>query len=159
VMFYLAVYAVMDLGAFGVVGTFSGGETDREELGDYQGLGYSHPWRAAVLSVCLLSLAGLPPTAGFMGKLFLFRAVIQAGFTTLAVLGIITVIVSLYYYFKVVTHLYMQDKGDAAPVPGTDLAVGLAGAIILAVILGLGVLPDSLLGGISSIVAALPPLR
>ena len=112
VMFYLTVYAVMDLGAFGIIGTFSGGETDLEELSDYQGLGYTHPWRAAILSVCLLSLAGLPPTAGFMGKLVLFRAVLQANFIILAVLGMVTVIISIYYYINVVIHLYMQEKGD-----------------------------------------------
>ena len=144
-MFYLAVYAVMDLGAFGIIGTFSGGETDREELSDYQGLGYTHPWRAGLLSVCLLSLAGLPPTAGFMGKLVLFRAVLQANFIILAVLGIATVIVSIYYYINVVIHLYMQEKGDSAAVPGTDLAIGLAGAVILAAILWLGIMPESLL--------------
>ena len=155
-MFYLTVYAVMDLGAFGIIGTFSGGETDREELSDYQGLGYTHPWRAAILSVCLLSLAGLPPTAGFMGKLALFRAVLQANFIILAVLGIVTAIISIYYYINVVIHLYMQEKGDGAAVPGADLAIGLAGAVILAAILWLGIMPEPLLQVISSIVAALP---
>ena len=155
-MFYLTVYAVMDLGAFGIIGTFSGGETDREELSDYQGLGFSHPWRAAILSVCLLSLAGLPPTAGFMGKLVLFRAVLQANFTILAVLGIATAIISIYYYINVVIHLYMQGKGDGAAVPGTDLAIGLAGMVILAAILWLGIMPEPLLRVISSVVAALP---
>ncbi|MGO8763444.1 MAG: NADH-quinone oxidoreductase subunit N [Desulfobaccales bacterium] len=156
VMFYLAIYAVMDLGAFGMVGTFSGGERDRDELVDYQGLGYSHPWRAGLLAVCLLSLAGLPPTAGFMGKLALFRAVLHADFIILAVLGIVTVIISIYYYINVVIHLYMHEKGEGAAVPGTDLAVGLAGAVILAAILGIGISPDSLLQVITSIVAALP---
>jgi NADH-quinone oxidoreductase subunit N len=156
VMFYLAVYAVMDLGAFGMVGTFSGGDTDREELSDLQGLGYTHPWRAAILSVCLLSLAGLPPTAGFMAKLMIFQAVLQANFIVLAVLGMVTVIVSIYYYVNVVVHLYMQEKGDAATVPGSGLAIGLAGAIILVAILGLGIMPESLLSVISSIVQALP---
>jgi len=155
-MFYLAVYAVMDLGAFGIVGTFSGEDTDREELSDYQGLGYTHPWRAAVLSVCLLSLAGLPPTAGFMGKLALFRAVLHAKFITLAVLGMVTVIISLYYYINVVIHLYMQEKGEGAAVPGTDLAIGLAGFVILAAILWLGIMPEPWLRVISSIAAALP---
>ena len=155
-MFYLTAYAVMDLGAFGIIGTFSGGETDREELSDYQGLGYSHPWRAGLLSVCLFALAGLPPTAGFMGKLVLFRAVLQANFTILAVLGIATAIISIYYYINVVIHLYMQEKGEAAAVPGTDLAIGLAGMVILAVILWLGIMPEPLLQVISSVVAALP---
>ena len=155
-MFYLTAYAFMDLGAFGIIGTFSGGAADREELSDYQGLGFSHPWRAAILSVCLLSLAGLPPTAGFMGKLALFRAVLQANFTVLAVLGLVTAIISIYYYMNVVIHLYMQEKGDGAAVPGAGLAIGLAGAAILATILWLGLMPEPLLRVISSVVAALP---
>jgi NADH-quinone oxidoreductase subunit N len=156
VLFYLAIYAVMDLGAFGLVGTFSGGDTDREELSDYQGLGYTHPWRAGLLSVCLLSLAGLPPTAGFMAKLLIFRAVLQANFIILAVLGIATVVVSIYYYINVVVHLYMHEKCDCPPVPGADLAIALAGVIILTAILWLGIMPESLLSVISAIVQALP---
>ena len=110
-MFYLAVYAVMDLGAFGLIGSFSGaGAPDLDDSADYQGLGYSQPWRAGVLAVCLISLAGLPPTAGFMGKFALFRAVLQADYVVLAVIGILTVIISLYYYFKVVVSLYMQAR-------------------------------------------------
>jgi NADH-quinone oxidoreductase subunit N len=163
VMFYLAVYAVMDLGAFGIIGTFSEGDPDLEELTDYQGLGYTHPWRAAILATCLISLAGLPPTAGFMGKLVLFRAVLQAHFITLAVLGILTVIVSIYYYINFMIHLYMHERRACAPIapacaliPPADLATGLACAVILLGILWLGVIPDSLLQVISTITAALP---
>ncbi len=91
-----------------------------------------------------------------MGKLALFRAVLHANFIILAVLGMVTVIISIYYYINVVIHLYMHEKGEGAAVPGTDLAIGLAGAVILAAILGLGIIPDSLLQVITSIVAALP---
>jgi NADH-quinone oxidoreductase subunit N len=161
VMFYLAVYAVMDLGAFGIIGTFSGGDTDLEELTDYQGLGYSHPWRAAILAICLISLTGLPPTAGFIGKLVLFQAVFHANFVILAVIGILTVIVSIYYYINFMIHLYMHERCDpSAPacvlIPPADLAIGLACAVILLGILWLGVIPDSLLQVISTIAAALP---
>jgi NADH-quinone oxidoreductase subunit N len=146
----------MDLGAFGIIGTFSKGDPDLEELTDYQGLGYTHPWRAAILASCLISLAGLPPTAGFMGKLVLFRAVLQAHFVTLAVLGMLTVITSIYYYINFVVHLYMHERGAGAPVARADLAIGLACAVILFGILWLGVIPDSLLQMISTITAALP---
>jgi NADH-quinone oxidoreductase subunit N len=155
-MFYLAVYAVMDLGAFGIIGAFSGPGGDRDELEDFHGLGYANPWRAAVLAVCLLSLAGLPPTAGFMGKLMLFRAVLQAHFPILAVVGIITVIISIYFYFKVVVHLYLHEPEGAAPVPNSGLAVGLAVGVILAAILGLGLHPDASLQMINAIAASLP---
>jgi NADH-quinone oxidoreductase subunit N len=157
-MFYLAVYAVMDLGAFGMVATFSAGEGDRDDLADYQGLGYSHPWRAAILAACLISLAGLPPTAGFMGKLVLFRAVLDLHYYVLATIGMFTVLVSIYYYMKVVVVLYMQPQAESAVIPGTDLGGHLAGAIVLGVILWLGLAPAPLLSLIADIVAAWPKL-
>jgi NADH:ubiquinone oxidoreductase subunit 2 (subunit N) len=82
--------------------------------------------------------------------------VLQANFIILAVLGIVTAIISIYYYINVVIHLYMQGKGDSAPVPGADLAIGLAGMVILGAILWLGIMPEPLLRVISSVVAALP---
>ena len=156
VMFYLAVYALMDLGAFGIIGTFSKGATDLEDLTHYRGLGYSHPWRAAILATCLISLAGLPPTAGFMGKLVLFRAVLSANFIILPVLGMLTVIISIYYYINFVVHLYMHERGSGTPVARAGLTIGLACAAILVGILWLGVIPNSFLQIISNIVATLP---
>ena len=156
IMFYLAVYAIMDLGAFGIIGTFSQAPTDLEKLTDYQGLGYSHPWRAAILATCLISLTGLPPTAGFMGKLVLFRAVLNANFITLAVVGMLTVIISIYYYINFVVHLYMHERHHRGRLPSPDVAIGLACAVIFLGILWLGVIPDSLLHVISGIYAALP---
>jgi len=144
-MFYLAVYAVMDLGAFGILGTLSGGATDLDALEEYQGLGYSRPWRAAVLTVCLLSLAGLPPTAGFMGKLVLFKAVLQGGYWLLPVIGILTVIISIYFYMKVVVYLYLHPGEAGSAVGRAEVSGTLAGAVILILLLWLGLLPGSLL--------------
>ena len=157
-MFYLTVYAIMDLGTFGLIGSFSVAQRDPDldELQDYQGLGYSQPWRAAIFAVCLISLAGLPPTAGFMGKLALFQAVIDANFVVLAVIGIITVIISLYYYMKVVVSMYMAPAPAGATVPAADFSVRLAGAVILVLILWLGLAPSPLLNLFSRFAAALP---
>ena len=156
-MFYLVVYAVMDLGVFGLIGSFSPAQADSDldRLEDYQGLGYSQPWRAGILAVCLVSLAGLPPTAGFMGKFALFRAVLNSGYPILAVIGILTAIVSLYYYFKVTVSLYMQPAGSEAAIPRCDLAVGLAGAVILLLILWLGLAPSVLFDLVARLAAAL----
>ena len=156
-MFYLVVYALMDLGAFGLIGSFSPApaDSDLDRLEDYQGLGYSQPWRAGILAVCLVSLAGLPPTAGFMGKFALFRAVLNSGYTVLAVIGILTAMVSLYYYFKVTVSLYMQPAGSGAASPRGDLAVGLAGAVILLLILWLGLAPSVLFDLVARLAGAL----
>ncbi len=144
IMFYLAVYGLMDLGAFGTVATLSGKGDDLDALEDYKGLAYSHPWRAVLLSVCLGSLAGLPPTAGFMGKFVLFRAVLEAGFVTLALIGIVTVISSIYFYFKVVVVMFMHPREGAASAASIDLFALVAGVVILALIVGLGIFPSSL---------------
>jgi len=144
-LFYLAVYAVMDLGAFGILGTMSGAGPDLDALEDLQGLGYSQPWRAAVLALCLISLAGLPPAAGFMGKLLLFKAVLQAHYVVLPVIGILTVIISIYYYLQVVVHLYMHTPGEAPASPRPEVSGALAGAVIFILLLWLGLLPGALL--------------
>jgi NADH-quinone oxidoreductase subunit N len=150
-LFYLAVYALMDLGAFGMLGTLSETREDLDELGDLQGLGYSHPWRSAILAVCLLSLAGLPPTAGFLGKLLLFWAAIKSGFVILAIIGVVTVMISIYYYFKVLVSLYMRTAFRELVIPEVDFAVRLASAVIFLAILWLGVNPTSLLAVIDRI--------
>jgi len=155
-MFYLAVYAVMDLGAFGILGTLSGEAADLDALEDYQGLGYSRPWRAAVLAVCLIALAGLPPTAGFMGKLVLFKVVLQARYVVLPVIGILTVIISIYFYLKVVVYLYLRPGGEGPAIPPAEISGVLAGAVILLLLLWLGLLPGSVLTLVGRIVGAGP---
>jgi len=152
-LFYLAVYSVMDLGAFGMIGALSEKWADLDELADCQGLGYSHPWRSAVFTVCLLSLAGLPPTGGFLGKVMLFWAVLKADYPVLAVIGAVTVIISIYYYFKVVVSFYLRPASHEPAIPAADFAVRLAGAVIFLLILWLGVNPAPLLTAIHHIAA------
>jgi len=159
-IFYLVVYAVMDLGAFGLIGTLSPAtaKPDLDDLTDYQGLGYSQPWRAGLLAICLIAMAGLPPTAGFMGKFALFRAVLHADYVVLAIIGILTAIISLYYYFKVSVFLYMRPAGRETVLPRSDLCVGLAAILILTLILWLGIMPSAIFNLIERIAATLSPL-
>jgi len=102
---------------------------------------------------CLLSLAGLPPAAGFLGKLILFGAVIRAGFIILAVIGIITVIISIYYYFKVLVSMYMRPHLRELQITPADLAVHLACALIFLLLFWLGVVPSPLLSVIDRVAA------
>jgi NADH-quinone oxidoreductase subunit N len=149
IMFYLVVYALMDLGAFGTLATLSGKEEDLDALEDYRGLAYSHPWRAVLLSICLGALAGLPPTAGFIGKFVLFRAVLQAKFVVLGVIGILMVMISIYFYFKVIVVMFMHPEEKVIPAPQIDLSALLAGVVVLVLILGLGIFPSPLFGVIA----------
>ena len=146
VVFYSVVYAAMDLGAFGSVALLSPRGTDRDAIADYQGLGYSHPGRAALLTLCLFSLAGLPATAGFIGKFVIFRAALEANFIGLALLGILTAIVSLYFYLKVVVVLYMR---PAAYMPLPKEAAGdaakIAGLLVAVALFTLGLFPSAML--------------
>jgi NADH-quinone oxidoreductase subunit N len=145
IMFYLIVYALMDLGAFGTLATLSAEEEDLDALDDLRGMAYIHPWRSALLTICLISLAGLPPTAGFMGKFILFRAVLDARFVVLAAIGIVTVMVSVYFYFKVIVALFMQPVKRKFDTPDLDLSSRVAGVTIFGLILWLGLLPSALL--------------
>lgn len=149
ILFYLPVYAVMDLGAFGILGSFSVKGKDRDELSDYRGLGFAHPWRSGVMALCLVSLAGLPPTAGFVGKFLILKSVLAGGHLILASIGVLTMLVSVYYYAEVVVFLYMHPEKEAASVTPPRVWDRLAWAAVFVLILGLGVAPSSLIAYIN----------
>ncbi len=151
--FYLIVYAAMDLGAFGIIASLSEEERDRDALQNYQGLGYSRPWSSAILSFCLISLAGLPPTAGFVGKVIFFKAVLEAGVVVLAVIAISMGVLSIYPYMKVVVSLYMRPAATTT-IPAADLYEHVGGGLILLFLLLAGIAPSLLLALISRIVSA-----
>jgi NADH-quinone oxidoreductase subunit N len=156
VMFYFAAYALMDLGAFGVIATLCASpESDLDELDSYRGLGYSHPWQAALLSICLLSLAGLPPTAGFIGKFMVFKAVLQSGYSVLAAIGIASAILSIFVYLKVIVVMFMRTKTDMAVTSGFGTAARVAFAVILFGVLWAGIFPSPLQTLIARIVASI----
>ncbi len=153
VIFYSAVYAVSDLGAFGTLAILSPLGEDRDSLDDFRGLGYRYPGRAALFALCLFSLAGLPATAGFIGKFVLFQAAFGRNLIILALLGIITVIISMYYYLKVVVTLYMRAGTDEAQTLGKPGSAAVVASVVVAgIIFWLGLLPSSILNLIASIV-------
>jgi NADH-quinone oxidoreductase subunit N len=108
-LFYLVAYAITNFGAWGVVIALEKSENRGLEIGDYAGLARKHPALAAAMTVFMLSLIGLPPTIGLVGKFYLFRAVMAGGFTGLAVIGVLTSLISAYYYLRVVVIMYMRD--------------------------------------------------
>jgi NADH-quinone oxidoreductase subunit N len=116
VLFYLLAYAVTNFGAWSVVIALEGAEGKGLQLEDYYGLGKKYPVLAAAMLVFMLSFIGVPPTIGFMGKFYLFRTVLEAGYTWLAVIGVLTSLLSAYYYLRVVVNMYMR-QGDPEIYP------------------------------------------
>ena len=119
-MFYLMIYVFANVGAFGVVAAVSR-RRNSENISDLAGLARQAPVLAVAMTISLLSMAGIPPLAGFMGKFFLFSAVIDAGYLEIAVLGFVLSMVSVYYYLNVVKSMYLAEPTDERPftVAGT----------------------------------------
>jgi len=111
VLVYFIIYLFMNLGAFFVVMLISN-EINSEDIDDYKGLGYSLPFLAAMLSIFLISLVGLPPTAGFIAKLYLFIALVDAKMILVAVIALLNTVLSLYYYIRVLRNLYLSKPSE-----------------------------------------------
>ena len=146
ILFYLAAYAVTNLAAFGVIALLGSRDAANDELRDYAGLWQTRPALAALMTICLLSLGGLPPTAGFIGKWYIFSAAVSAGYYGLAIIGVLTSVVSVFFYLRVVVMMYMADRPTAAAVPPLPSGIGMAALVAsIVVIVALGVLPTPLL--------------
>jgi len=133
VMVYFVFYMLMNLGAFLIVILFAN-HIGNEDIDDYKGLGYRAPVLGVLMAIFMTSLIGLPPTAGFAGKLYLFTALIDAGYILLAVIGILNSVISLYYYFKVLRNMYIrgvEENEDKEPYEFNPGAVTLA--VLLAI--------------------------
>lgn len=116
ITFYLIVYGLMNLGAFLVVIAMSA-DGRRESFADYRGLGWRMPLLAVPMSIFMFSLTGIPPFAGFIGKVYLFKAVVARDLWWLAVIGVLNSVVSLYYYVRIVKTMYLDDPGEAPAAP------------------------------------------
>jgi NADH-quinone oxidoreductase subunit N len=145
VLFYLVAYAAVNLGGFGALAALARDGREPLSLSDVAGLADRRPVLAAALAVFLVSLTGVPVSAGFVGKFYVFNAAVDAGYVALAVVGVLMSVVSAYYYLRVVVAMYMREPlGDDtwAPVaPAAAVALGLS----VAVVLGLGVYPGPVL--------------
>jgi NADH-quinone oxidoreductase subunit N len=116
VLFYLLTYLVANLGAFAIVIIFSN-LTGSDQIDDYRGLGRRSPLLAAAMLVFLLSLAGVPPLAGFIGKIYVFAAAMREGLVTLVIIGLINIVISMYYYLVIVKKIYISEPTDRRPIP------------------------------------------
>jgi len=156
-LFYLLAYSLMNLGAFAIVTMLGRSEDKLVNLTDFAGLGAKRPGLAALLSVFLLSLAGVPGTAGFAGKFFIFRAALESRLLWLAIIGVLTTEVSFYYYLYVIVQMYMREPAEEFADVRVPASVKFALLVSVVGTLYLGVLPTSVLEWTSS--ATLSALR
>ncbi len=150
VMLYLLVYCVMNIGAFGAVILAKTTDGECLTISDYAGLGFRKPLLGLFMTLMLLSLAGFPPTAGFVGKFYIFKSAVQAGHTWLVIIGAINTAISAFYYLRVVVTMYMREPEEElefSPYPST-LVVGLILAVIG--VLFIGILPSLLLNSVQN---------
>jgi NADH-quinone oxidoreductase subunit N len=130
ILIYFAIYAFMNLGAFFIVMLIAN-KTGSEELDDYKGLGYATPFLGVSFTIFLVSLTGLPPTAGFIAKLYIFMALVDANMIVVAVIALLNSVVSLYYYIRILKHMYLdKPEGEIEP-----LKVSIANSVVLVVLL------------------------
>jgi NADH-quinone oxidoreductase subunit N len=141
IFYYLIAYGFMTIGAFAVVIVLRQRGLIGDTLDDLDGLYQRNPAAAVLLLIFMLSLAGIPPTAGFMGKYFIFQALIQTHHPVLAVFAALYIVPALYYYFRVVVHAWMKSPGDA-PVPHMSNAQAIALGVTLFVTLAAGLYPE-----------------
>jgi NADH-quinone oxidoreductase subunit N len=145
ILFYLLTYALTSVGAFGVTALVATRDHANDDLGDYAGLATRQPLLAFLMTIFLLSLGGFPPTAGFIGKWYLFSAAISAGDYGLAIIGVLTSVVSVFFYLRVVVMMYMSDHPSHAPATAPSTASIVALAVPTVAIFYLGLLPARVL--------------
>jgi NADH-quinone oxidoreductase subunit N len=137
-LIYLFVYAFMQLGAFAVVVLLRRRDVVGDELKDFSGLAFRQPFAAFAMLLFMLSLGGIPPTAGFMGKFWLFSAAIESGYVWLAVIGVLNSAISLYYYVRLIVFMYLKTETlGSEPAPGPSLTFALSVAVIATIVLGI----------------------
>jgi NADH-quinone oxidoreductase subunit N len=141
-MFYVAAYAVMNLGAFAVIQVLSGKDDEMTNLSSFAGLASRNPLLAAAMAIFMLSLAGIPPTAGFMAKLYVFSAAVQGGYSELAIIGVVTSVVATFYYLKLIVAMYMRPSEDGALSIRVPASLGLVLVIAVLLTIQMGVLPS-----------------
>ena len=140
-VFYLASYVAMNLGAFAVIILLEHKGERGEELRDYAGLGFRYPLIGALLSLSMLSLSGIPPTVGFIGKLYLFGGAVQSGHVLLAVFGVLNSAVSVFYYLRLMVLMYMREPQETMPPIRIPLAFALVLFVTSAATLWPGLFP------------------
>ena len=157
-VFYLTAYLFMNIGAFAAI--IAVGKKDHEylELEDYRGIGFKYPWIGATFAVFLISLAGFPPTGGFLAKFYVFSAAVREGLVSLVIIGVLASLVSVFYYLRIIIYMYMREPSYEVDINIDNPSLFLALFLCLYGVLQLGIFPGNILVLIRQAVEALPLL-
>jgi NADH-quinone oxidoreductase subunit N len=150
VIFYLLSYALMNLGAFAVVQLIARAGDRRTEVEDYNGIGFQSPWLAFALSLFLLSLLGMPLTAGFIGKVMVFRAALDQHYYGLVVIGVLNSAVSAYYYLRLIIVMFFRERTTAWNAPPIPASMGLALVLTILGVFFLGLFPGRIINALQT---------
>jgi NADH-quinone oxidoreductase subunit N len=149
VVFYLLTYAVMNMGAFAIVTIIARKGDQRNDVEDYNGIGFSSPVLAFSLSIFLLSLLGMPLTAGFMGKIMVFSAAVNQGYVWLVVLGVLNTAISAYYYLRLIIVMFFRERTAAWEPPRVPASVAVALILTIVGVFYLGLFPGRVINAFS----------
>ena len=144
-VFYLVAYLFMNAGAFAALMAMTRHGEEALDIDDFAGAGFRHPWLGASFAVLLFSLAGFPPTAGFLAKFYVFSAAVRQGHIGLVVIAVLASLVSVFYYLRIVVVMYMKEGRDAAVADPDNPALYLALFLCLYGVIQLGIWPGNLL--------------
>jgi len=155
-VFYLTVYLFMNIGAFAAVIALSKKDKEYLELEDYAGIGFKYPWIGATFSIFLLSLAGLPPTGGFLAKFFVFSAAVKQDLVPLVIIGVLASLISVFYYLRIIVYMYMREPSREVEIHMENPALFLVLFLCLYGVFQLGLFPRNVLILIEQAVRSLP---
>ncbi len=157
-VFYLTVYIFMNIGAFAAVIALSKKDTEYLELKDYAGVGFQYPWIGATFSIFLLSLAGFPPTGGFLAKFYVFVGAVRQGLVPIVIIGVLASLVSVFYYLRIIVYMYMREPEEEIEIYAENPALFLVLFLCLYGVLQLGLFPGNILILVQKAVSSLPLL-
>ena len=145
ILFYLLTYAVTNLGAFGIIGLLETNDRPRDQIRDYAGLWTEQPQLSALMAIFLLSLGGFPPFGGFIAKWYVFTAAMEAGYAWLAIIGVLTSVVSVFFYLRVIVMMFMTPAAAPMNLPAVPKLAGAALLVSALIVFYLGVLPTQVM--------------
>lgn len=157
-VFYLTVYIFMNIGAFAAVIALSKKDKEYLELKDYAGVGFQYPWIGATFSIFLLSLAGFPPTGGFLAKFYIFAGAVRQGLVPIVIIGVLASLVSVFYYLRIIVYMYMREPEEEIEIYVENPALFLVLFFCLYGVLQLGLFPGNILILVQKAVSSLPLL-